>query len=35
VTRGQAEVLELFDERPAELRPVTQVRDRVPPYRLF
>jgi hypothetical protein len=35
VTRGQGEVLELFGERPSELRSVTQVRDRVPPYRLF
>jgi hypothetical protein len=35
VTRGQGEVLELFGERPSELRSVAQVRDRVPPYRLF
>lgn len=35
VTRGQGEVLELFAERPSELHQVTQVRDRVPPYRLF
>jgi hypothetical protein len=34
-TRGHGEVLELFGERPAELRQVPQVRDRVPPYRLF
>jgi hypothetical protein len=35
VTSGQGEVLELFGERSTELRSVTQVRDRVPPYRLF
>jgi hypothetical protein len=32
---GEAEVLELYGERQPRERPVTELRDRVPPHRLF
>lgn len=35
VFRSQGEVLELFGERHREVRPVAEIRDRIPPYRLF
>ncbi len=35
VLRGEGEVLELFGERRGDVPPVTELRDRMPPYRLF
>jgi hypothetical protein len=32
---GEAEVLELYGERRPRERPVSELRDRVPPHRLF